>query len=118
VIGSLDDFLIVVLVALLLFAGDKNASSIKNLFKAYNEYKRRRNELTAELRRELNEIANESTSPVREVSNQFKSGINELNTYTRTSYEDMRMKLLEERIRQLEDELRKLKESKNGSDGK
>ena len=115
-IGSLDDFLIVVLVALLLFAGDKNASSVKNLFKAYNEYKKRRDELTAELRRELNEIINETTSSVREVSNQFRSSVNELNTNVRSSFDDIRIKLLEERIRQLEDELRKLKENKNGSD--
>ncbi|BFH73668.1 hypothetical protein SJAV_16120 [Sulfurisphaera javensis] len=112
-IGSLDDFLIVVLVGILLFAGDKNSvNSIKSVLKGYNEFKKRRDELVAELRREINDIAEESSTPIRDVSQHFKQGVESLNNsylQARNNFQDMKVKLLEERIKELEEEIEKLK---------
>lgn len=121
-IGNLDDFLIVLLVGILLFAGDKNsAGSLKNLLKSYNEFKKKRDELILELRRELNEVTEEAVTPVKEVSSSFRTGINEINnTYNeaRNNFQDVRAKLLEERIKEIEEELKKLKKQQSGSGNK
>jgi len=107
-ISSIDDFLVILLVGLLLFAGDKtSANNIKSIMNAFNEFKKRRDEFINELKRELNEVTSSNTEIIRDVSSTFNQGLNEAkNTLVSSANE---IKLLEERIRELEDEIERLK---------
>ncbi|MFP3201416.1 MAG: hypothetical protein RXR43_04025 [Sulfolobus sp.] len=107
-ISSIDDFLVILLVGLLLFAGDKtSASNIKSIMNAFNEFKKRRDEFINELKRELNEVTSSNNEIIRDVSSTFNQGLNEAKNTLVSSVNEI--KLLEERIRELEDEIERLK---------
>ncbi|MEM4884019.1 MAG: hypothetical protein QXO77_00660 [Saccharolobus sp.] len=96
-IGNLGDFLVVVVVFILLMAGDKNAAkNAKSIGKFLGELRRRQNEFKNELMRELNSI-DEDEKVV-----QYK--------YVRDLSQD-RVKELEMKIKQLQEELQRLKNS-------
>ena len=96
-IGNLGDFLVVVVVFILLMAGDKNAAkNAKSIGKFLGELRRRQNEFKNELMRELNSI-DEDEKVVQ-------------SKYVRDLSQD-RVKELEMKIRQLQEELQRLKSS-------
>lgn len=96
-IGNLGDFLVVVVVFILLMAGDKNAAkNAKSIGKFLGELRSRQNEFKNELMRELNSI-DEDEKVVQ-------------SKYVRDLSQD-RVKELEMKIRQLQEELQRLKSS-------
>ena len=96
-IGNLGDFLVVVVVFILLMAGDKNAAkNAKSIGKFLGELRRRQNEFKNELMRELNSI-DEDEKVVQ-------------SKYVRDLSQD-RVKELEMKIKQLQEELQRLKNS-------
>jgi sec-independent protein translocase protein TatA len=114
-ISSLEDTLILLLVALLLFGGDKKAlESVKSLGKMWGELKKRQEELKQELIRELNETSEPFNQVKREIlydppptvrPYQRTTGINSpLNN-------EERIRKLEEEIRRLQAELERLKKN-------
>ncbi|MCI4455195.1 MAG: twin-arginine translocase TatA/TatE family subunit [Sulfolobus sp.] len=105
-ISNLEDTLIVLLVALLLFGGDKKAvESVKNLGKMWGEFKRRQEELKRELMRELNE----ASEPIRQVGSEVSKGVSEAGqTYYVRPYSNFTPSNSEDKIRKLEEEIRRL----------
>ncbi|WP_338600753.1 hypothetical protein V6M85_12590 [Sulfolobus tengchongensis] len=95
-INNLSDFLVVVVVFILLMAGDKNAGkTARSIGKFLGEMKKRQEEFRSELMRELNSVDENPTTT-------FK--------YVKSVSED-RVKELEAKIRQLQEELERLKTS-------
>ncbi|MBP1358311.1 MAG: translocase [Sulfolobus sp.] len=115
-IGSLSDFLILVIVAILLLGGSNEAdikNTIKNFSRVLTEFKQRRAELETELRRELGQV----TGPLNEVSLSINSEIHR-QPYSTVNYydgKDDRIRELEERIKLLEQELQRMRGSKDGN---
>lgn len=97
-IGNLGDFLVVVVVFILLMAGDKNAAkNAKSIGKFLGELRSRQNEFKNELMRELNSIDEDEK-------------VVQYNKYVRDLSQD-RVKELEMKIKQLQEELQRLKNS-------
>jgi len=88
-ISNLEDTLVILLVALLLFGGDKKAvESVKNLGKMWGEFRRRQEELKRELIRELNE----ASEPMRQVGSEVSKGVSEAGqTYYVRPYSNLRL---------------------------
>ncbi|AKA73778.1 twin-arginine translocase TatA/TatE family subunit [Saccharolobus solfataricus] len=103
-INNLSDFLVVVVVFILLMAGDKNAgNTAKSIGRFLGELRKRQNEFKTELMRELNSVDN--TNSVPPSSSNFK--------YVKVTNQD-RVRELEAQIKRLQEELERLK----ASDGK
>ncbi|AAK40804.1 Hypothetical protein SSO0483 [Saccharolobus solfataricus P2] len=103
-ISNLSDFLVVVVVFILLMAGDKNAgNTTKSIGRFLGEIRKRQNEFKNELMRELNSV--EATNNTPFTGSNFK--------YVKVTNQE-RVKELEAQIKRLQEELERLK----ASDGK
>ncbi|QGA67576.1 twin-arginine translocase TatA/TatE family subunit [Sulfolobus sp. E11-6] len=103
-ISNLSDFLVVIVVFILLMAGDKNAgNTAKSIGRFLGEIRKRQNEFKTELMRELNSV--EDTNNTQLTGASFK--------YVKVANQE-RIKELEAQIKRLQEELERLK----ASDGK
>lgn len=119
-IGNLADTAILLLVIILLLAGEKNVSeTIRNVGKFYQELRRRQIEFTSELRRELaslNEIRPDEVShEVRNVSHEMRSELVRQVSFNSPVYQRYNDKIaqLESEIKRLKAELERLKQDGN-----
>ncbi|MEM0173907.1 MAG: twin-arginine translocase TatA/TatE family subunit [Sulfolobaceae archaeon] len=107
-IGDITDFLILLLVAVLLFSGDPNIKeTAKTLGKTLGELRRRQVEFTNEIKREILE---ETTNSINNELNLNTNNANRMIYIKPIYYQDEdKIKLLEERIKQLQEEIERLK---------
>lgn len=105
-IGNISDTAIIILVAILLLAGQKDvAGTVRNLGKTLEEIRRRQNEFKNEIMRELSETG--------EVTNSIKKDLSDepiIRPYYQPT-QDYKIKQLEEEIKRLQSELERLKSS-------
>ena len=103
-LGNISDTAIIILVAILLLAGQKDiAGTIRNLGKTFEEIKRRQEEFRQELTRELSEAG--------EITGSIKKDLSDepiIRPYYQQS-QDYKIKQLEDEIRRLQSELERLK---------
>lgn len=109
---SLSDTFLLLLVLLLLFGGGSSKETVRTLKEAYKSFvqiKRRQQEFTEEIKREILSDLNDVAEPVRSTANVMRSDP--------TPSSDLRVRILEARIRELEREIEALKKQA-GRDGK
>ena len=109
---SISDSFILLLVLLFLFGGGSSKETVKSLkeaYKTFTQLKRRQQEFTEEIKREILSDVSEAVEPVKSTANVVRSDT--------TPGSDMRVRILEARIRELEKEIEALKKQA-GKDGK
>ncbi|WP_187152705.1 Sec-independent protein translocase subunit TatA/TatB [Acidianus manzaensis] len=108
-IGNISDIIIVLIVGVLLIGGEKNAPQVmRNLGKAYEEFRRRQSEFTAELNKELKSIDDIRNEGNQELIKQISY------TPQQQSYSyNNKISQLEEEIKRLQSELERLKKDGN-----
>lgn len=113
-VGDFFQTLILIMIAILLLAGEKDVASVaRNIGKAIEELKRRQSEIKNELMRELNEVDEVNRSVVREMT--YDDSYKYVRPSSQASSE--RIKELEEQINKLKLEIERLKkgDGKNGT---
>jgi sec-independent protein translocase protein TatA len=113
-ISDITDFLILIFVAILLFSGDPNVKeTARTIGKALGELKKRQNELQQQLKKEIFEQVEE---PLKESGEEVLRSAN-TNLYIKPIYyvEDEKIRILEAKIKQLEEELERLRNEKGGA---
>ena len=104
--GNISDTLILVIIAILLLAGEKDVvSTARNIGKTIEEFRRRQNEFKNELLRELDETTDVHRSIVKDMT--YDDNYEYVRSPPQTSNE--KIKELEEQINKLKSEVERLK---------
>ncbi|WP_162569067.1 Sec-independent protein translocase subunit TatA/TatB [Acidianus sulfidivorans] len=108
-IGNISDIIVVLIVGVLLLGGEKNVPQVmRNLGKAYEEFRKRQSEFTSELSRELKSI-----DEIRNDGNQELVKPISYRNYYQNTYNNNKINELENEIKRLQAELERLKKDGN-----